>query len=183
MPRIITLNEMKSYVDNSFDDAIKLVENSLSIENYSDYTFVSYSSKDTGHLPYVLKILKNHGATPYIDKGDDRLPITPSTETAAILKDTIKKSKRMVVFVTTNSKDSNWIPWELGLCDGSKNNSHIAIFPSVENSSETKWLEQEYLGLYKRVVYGRLKGYKSDVWMVYDFKNNSAMHLSEWLSV
>lgn len=182
MPRIATFDEMKSYVNKKFNDSMLIMENSLSIENYKPYTFVSYSSKDINKLPYVLKILKNHGATPYIDKGDDRLPSPPSVETAEILKDTITKSKRMVVFVTTNSKDSNWIPWELGLGDGSKTNNHIAIFPSAEKSYDTEWLEQEYLGLYKRIVYGKLEKHEKEVWMVYDFQENTATELSKWLN-
>lgn len=88
----------------------------------------------------------------------------------------------MVVFVTTNSKDSNWVPWELGLGDGSKSNYEIALFPSVEKSNETEWLEQEYLGLYNRIVFGGLEGYDKDVWMVYNYQKKSATELSKWLS-
>ena len=185
MPRIITLSEMENYTRNNITASKKVFENSsLSLEYYQEqqYTFVSYSSKDREYLPYVLDVLKNHGATPYVDKSDDRLPNPPSVKTAEVLKGTIKKSKRMVVFVTTNSKDSKWVPWELGLGDGSKNNSDIALFPSVENSHETKWLEQEYLGLYNRIVFGALKGYDKDVWMVYNYQENSATELSKWLS-
>jgi hypothetical protein len=123
MPKIITLSEMKNYVSNNITASRQLLESStLSLENYQylPYTFVSYSSKDSEYLPYVLNILTNHGAKPYVDKGDDRLPNPPSVKTAELLKDTIQKAKRMVVFVTTNSKDSKWVPWELGLGDGNK---------------------------------------------------------------
>lgn len=182
MPRIITFDEINTYVEKNFSESLVLVENSLSTKSYKPYTFVSYSSKDSDKLPYVLKILKDHGSSPYVDKGDDRLPTPPSVETAEILKDTIKKSKRMVVFVTTNSKDSNWIPWELGLGDGGKSNYEIALFPSAESWFETTWLEQEYLGLYQRIVFGKLKGYDKEVWMVYSFQANTAIELSKWLN-
>jgi len=185
MPRIITLSEMQSYVNKNITASKELFESSsFSLENYNEYnpyTFVSYSSKDSEYLPYVLKILTNHGAKPYVDKGDDRLPNPPSVKTAEVLKDTIKKSKRMVVFVTTNSKDSKWVPWELGLGDGSKSNNDIALFPSGENSYETEWLEQEYLGLYRRIVYGKHTDYADDIWMVYDYQTNTATALSKWL--
>jgi hypothetical protein len=184
MPKIITLSEMKNYVSEHITASRQLFESSsLSLENYQyqPYTFVSYSSKDSEYLPYVLKILTNHGAKPYVDKGDDRLPNPPSVKTAEVLKDTIKKSKRMVVFVTTNSKDSKWVPWELGLGDGSKSNNEIALFPSAENSYETKWLEQEYLGLYRRIVYGKHADYPKEIWMVYDYQSNTAIALEEWL--
>lgn len=181
MPRVITFDEMNNFVEKNFNTYSSLMIESATIKDYSPYTFVSYSSKDRDKLPYVLKTLKDHGANPYVDKGDDRLPNPPSVDTAKILKDTIKKSKRMVVFVTTNSKNSKWIPWELGLGDGAKSNYEIAIFPSVENMYEVRWFEQEYLGLYKRIVYGKLEGYKNEVWMVYDFQENTAVELSKWL--
>lgn len=182
MPRITTFDDMRNYSTKNTYDSKQLFESALIKSSYQTYTFISYSSKDSEYLPYVLKILTNHGAKPYIDKGDDRLPTPPSVETAEILKDTIKKSKRMVVFVTTNSKDSKWVPWELGLGDGSKSNYEIALFPSGENSYETKWLEQEYLGLYNRIVFGSLAGYDKDVWMVYNYQKNTATELSKWLS-
>lgn len=97
MPRIITLSEMKSYVSKNITASKQLFESSsFSLENYNyqAYTFVSYSSKDSEYLPYVLKILINHGAKPYVDKGDNRLPNPPSVETAEILKDTIKNQKK-----------------------------------------------------------------------------------------
>ena len=176
---------MKSHVNKNINASKQLFESSsFSLENYNDYkpyTFVSYSSKDSEYLPYVLEVLTNHGAKPYVDKSDNRLPNPPSVKTAKVLKETIQKSKRMVVFVTTNSKDSKWVPWELGLGDGSKSNYEIALFPSVEKMDETKWLEQEYLGLYNRIVFGKLEGYSDEVWMVYDFQAKNAIALAEWL--
>lgn len=182
MPRITTFSDMKSYSTKNFIASRQLFESASSKHSYKPYTFVSYSSKDSEYLPYVLEVLTNHGAIPYVDKGDDRLPNPPSVKTAKVLKDTIKKSKRMVVFVTTNSKDSKWVPWELGLGDGSKTNNDIALFPSAENSYETTWLEQEYLGLYNRIIFGKLEGgYDKDVWMVYNYQKNTATELSKWL--
>ena len=118
---------MRRYVNNNFDNSLQLFKESSLNKASLSFTFVSYSSKDSEYLPYVLKILVNHGANPYIDKGDERLPIPPSSKTAEVLKDTIKKSKKMVVFVTSNSKDSKWIPWELGLGDGMKTKTYSNI--------------------------------------------------------
>lgn len=68
--------------------------------------FLSYSSKDRKYLSAVITLLENHGGAVYVDEGDSRLPRTPSKETATILRDTIKKLNRFVLFVTINSKDS-----------------------------------------------------------------------------
>ena len=182
MPSITTFSDMKRYSTKNLAASRQLFESASSKNSYKPYTFVSYSSKDSEYLPYVLKVLTNHGTTPYVDKGDDRLPTPPSVKTAKILKDTIKKSKRMVVFVTTNSKDSKWVPWELGLGDGSKSNYDIALFPSSEKGYDTQWLEQEYLGLYSRIIHHTFQGSDKKVWMVYNHQDNEAVALEEWLS-
>lgn len=124
--------------------------------------------------------MESHGASVYIDKKDPRLPETTSHETASILRDTIQECSKFILFVSPNSKDSKWIPWELGYSDGNKNSSRTAIFPAVENHNETSWTEQEYLGLYERVMWGNFAN-KPHEWLVYNYKNNTAQGLSNWL--
>ena len=143
--------------------------------------FLSYSSKDKNYLPGIINLLEDHGGAVYVDEGDSRLPRTPSKETAAILRDTIQRLKRFVLFVTTNSKDSTWIPWELGLGDAYKSLSSVAILPTAESAYNQEWAQQEYLGLYRRIVWGRIEGERDSCWMVYDHIANSAEKLSSWL--
>lgn len=181
MPIMVTFNEMNDFLNKDLNNNKILLENAQ-INLEAKNTFLSYSSKDSKYVPYVIKILESHGAKVYIDKGDDRLPNPPSVKTAAILKSSIHKCKKMVVFVTTNSKDSKWIPWELGLGDGTKTYDNVALFPSAENSYETTWLSQEYLGLYKRIVWGKINGYDKELWMVYNHHDNTATPLKDWLN-
>ena len=94
--------------------------------------FLSHSSTDHESLPAVIKILKNHGGKVYIDDGDPRLPGNVTPNTAKVLRDTIDRCSKLVVLVTTNTKDSRWVPWELGLGDGKKIESQIAIFPNCK---------------------------------------------------
>jgi hypothetical protein len=109
------------------------------------------------------------------------LPENPSLETAAILRSTVKEMRRFVLLISPNSKGSTWIPWELGLADGEKGVANVALFPSVNSVTETKWTEQEYFGLYSRIVWGKLKGYDKELWMVWDHHTNTAETLSKWL--
>jgi len=111
------------------------------------------------------------------------LPAKPSKETAAILRDTIRTLEKFVVFVTPNSKDSRWIPWELGLGDAYKNPRNVALFPASERTSDQEWAEQEYLGLYRRIVWGKIEGHEKACWIVYDHIENSAETLGKWLRV
>ena len=178
MAQFITFNELK-------DIGAQITEKRAYVHNFSqkrDFdTFLSHSSADDELLPAVIKILTNHGANVYVDDGDERLPKDPSPETAKILKNTIRDCRRFVLFVTTNSKDSRWIPWELGLGDGMKSEYSVALFPSAENWYETSWSEQEYLGLYRRIVWGEIEGRGKKEWIVQNHHKNSATPLGAWL--
>jgi hypothetical protein len=87
-----------------------------------------------------------------------------------------------VLLASNNSKDSRWVPWELGIADEHKGLRRVAILPAVDTISETAWTGWEYLGLYDRVIWGDLEGEKDRVWMVLDEKNMTANKLSTWLS-
>jgi hypothetical protein len=144
-------------------------------------TFLSHSSKDTEFLPGLILLLENHGAQVYIDKKDEKIPPYTSRETAMILRSRVGDCKKFLLFATTNSKDSRWMPWELGLADGLKSSSGVAVFPGVDTVTDTSWTEQEYLGVYSRVVWGDLEGESEKVWMVLNQEANTATTLSQWL--
>ena len=133
------------------------------------------------HLPAVIQILENHGGSVYIDKGDPKLPKKVTVETAEILRDTINRCKKMVLLVTSNTKDSIWIPWELGLGDGEIKQRNVALFPVAEKANEGSWSEQEYLGLYRRIIWSRFEGKVENEWMVWNHQDNTATALGAWL--
>jgi hypothetical protein len=143
-------------------------------------TFLSYSSKDFEFLPAIIDILEKHGTNVYIDKIDERLPETPNEETGKILKDSINKCHRFILFITRNSKDSNWIPWELGLADGNKGQNNVALFPASDYYYEQNWSEQEYLGIYSKILWGNFQNSNPE-WLVYNHHNNTAQRLREWM--
>lgn len=146
-------------------------------------TFLSHSSRDDDLVDGAILILENHGATVYVDKIDPELPPYTSKETAAKLKTRINQSRKFVLLATKNSKESKWVPWELGLADGYKGFGKIALFPAVDARYETSWTSWEYMGLYDRIVWGKLKGYEKEVWMVLNEADNTATELSAWLRV
>ena len=132
-------------------------------------------------MPGVITILENHGGYVYVDKKDSRLPDSVAFEAAEILRDTIRQCKKMVVLVSSNTKESRWIPWELGLGDAVKTHMNVALFPIVEKSYETTWTQQEYLGLYRRIIWDNFSGKDKNEWMVHDYRKNTADPLGEWL--
>lgn len=148
----------------------------------SNATFLSHSSKDDELVVGATRILSNHGATVYVDRVDPTLPPYTNKETAAALKGRIAQSKKFVLLASPNSKESRWVPWELGVADGEKGIPNIALFPAVEDSNSTGWTSWEYMGLYRRIVWGDLQGHERPLWMVLDEENNTASRLSDWLS-
>ena len=145
--------------------------------------FLSHSSRDKEHLPAVISILKNHGGQVYVDNEDDRLPRTPNRQTAEILRESVKFCRKFVLFVTTNSKDSRWIPWELGLADGEKGQWPVVLFPTAEKAYDQTWSKTEYLGLYQRIVWGNIKDVtEKDGWIVLNHEKNTAVTLRRWLT-
>ncbi len=159
----------------SLNESVMLREASAS--KVGKTVFLAHSSRDAQYLPAIISILQNHGGSVYIDKDDQRLPDHPNRETAEILRSTIKSCPRFVVFVTINSKGSRWIPWELGLADGEKDIYQIALFPTTTDSTDQQWAQQEYLGLYRRIVWGRIRGKNKAEWIVHDHVENSATPL------
>jgi hypothetical protein len=147
----------------------------------SGSTFLSHSTKDADLLPAVIRLLERHGAEVYVDKKDETLPPYTSRETAQMLRERIQQSRKFILFTTKNSKDSRWVPWELGIADGYRQPPNVAILPSVDATGEKAWTEQEYLGVYNRIVHGRIEGRPETCYMVYNQKRNSATELGLWL--
>lgn len=142
--------------------------------------FLSHSSKDHDLLPVIIRILENHGGRVYIDDKDKRIPNIVTQDTARILRETINSCKKMVVLVSSNTKDSNWIPWELGLGDGKKTCRDVSLFPIVEYIFDT-WAKQEYLGLYDSIVWGKFRDEADNQWLVWDHSQNTAKRLRDWI--
>ena len=154
---------------------------SAASRNLKGATFLSHSSKDDDLVVGAIRVLEGHGAVAYIDEIDPAMPPYTSEETAALLKSRIRQTRRFVLLASNNSKDSRWVPWELGVADGYKGLDGIALFPASEKSEENSWASWEYLGLYRRIVWGDLENYEAKVWMVFDQKRNAATELEEWL--
>lgn len=144
-------------------------------------TFLSHSSKDQELAIGAVRLLTGYGATVYLDKKDPALPPYTNKDTAIGLKTRIQQSRKFVLLASKNSKDSRWVPWELGIADQAKGFGNVAVLPTVESQSDVTWSTWEYLGLYDRIVWGDLEGKAKRVWMVLDERNNEATELSKWL--
>ncbi len=145
-------------------------------------TFLSHSSKDHDLVPGVVQILQEHGGLVYVDDADPQLPKTDFVDTAARLRKAVGSCKKFVLLVTPRTRESKWIPWELGLGDGNDGELNVALFPSAETAGDQDWAEQEYLGLYRRILWANFKD-KDPEWLVLDHRDNKAITLRSWLKV
>jgi hypothetical protein len=181
LAQYVTIDDFRRFNSDISINERAFVEAKARQRSPNGSTFLSHSSQDAEFLPGIIELLENHGGEVYIDKKDTALPPYTSRETAQILRGRIAECKKFILLATTNSKDSKWMPWELGIADGLKHQQCTAILPGVDSRFDTSWTEQEYLGIYDRIVWGSLKGYSSEVWMVLNQEKNTATTLSKWL--
>ena len=182
MARYVTRDELIGFASKLTLDEASNLRKSISARSAGGSTFLSHSSKDGDLVVGATKVLENHGGRVYVDEKDPEMPPSTNEKTAELLKERITQSKKFVLLTSKNSKESRWVPWELGFADGKKGLSNIALFPASDYEFETEWASWEYLGLYRRIAYGKLNGHEGDVWMVLDEKKNTADLLRTWLA-
>jgi hypothetical protein len=182
MVQFITKSELRNIASEVSLNAQATIRKSASSRQISGATFLSHSSKDKDLVVGTIRVLENHGASVYIDEIDPEMPPYTTEQTAALLKNRINAAARFVLLASESSKESRWVPWELGVADGYKGIDRIALFPTSDDWHDQSWASWEYLGLYHRIVWGDLEGHDKPLWMVHDHRRNTAVTLSRWLA-
>lgn len=134
--------------------------------------FLSHSHKDRDLIAPTLAFLRSHGVRIYVDWMDEGMPDVVSGETARKLKERIQQQKKFLVLVTENSKDSRWVPWELGYADPTKGMDHIASFPVSESMD---FAHNEYLKIYPKLQF------VANSWWVWQEDPQKLTQLAQWL--
>lgn len=132
------LNEQKYRVEKEYD------------------IFLSHSFQDAETVYLLYTYLQFLGWVVYVDWIEDaqldRQNVTRLT--AQLLRIQMKRSKVLIYASSSASKDSKWMPWELGFFDGYKPNK-IAILPITSDSNKYEnYVGVEYLGLYPYIEMG-----------------------------
>jgi len=177
MRAFVTYDELRKFGKEI--DSQRIFKEASEIQNKN--IFLSHSSKDHELIPGVLCLLKAHGGRVYIDENDPTLPTSNFLATANHLRTAVRSCRKFILFVTPNTKDSSWIPWELGIGDGTNLESNVALFPSAEKYYEQSWSEIEYLGLYQRIIWGNFEGQKSE-WLVINHHTKIGLNLGTWIA-
>lgn len=108
--------------------------------------FLSHSHKDKELVSKVVAFIKSTGSEIYVDWLDEDMPRETTSETANKLKEKIKEHSKFLLLATSNSRESKWVPWELGFADEVKGMANIAIFPVAD--SATTFEGTEFVGIY-----------------------------------
>ncbi|WP_322886918.1 toll/interleukin-1 receptor domain-containing protein [Sinorhizobium medicae] len=180
--QFVTRAELRSFAASKSVSEQASIRKSAASQTLVGSTFLSHSSKDEDLVVGATIVLENHGARVYTDEIDPEMPPYTSEETARLLKSRINQTKRFVLLTSKNSKESRWVPWELGIADGYKGLYPIALFPSSDNANDMSWASWEYLGLYQQILWGQIKGRKEKEWIVLNREEFSAVTLRDWLS-
>jgi len=112
--------------------------------------FLSFSHKDIGVALGLKNYLASLRLNLYLDVFDADLSSNTNHETAERIKERIKALKYFFLLATNNSVRSRWVPWELGIADGSKGTNNIFIIPVTDDKGEFNG--NEYLKIYQRIV-------------------------------
>jgi hypothetical protein len=160
-------------------DATRLLKEASTREGKT--VFLSHSSSDNDLVPGAVSILEGNGGKVYVDSKDSALKEMEMLAIANRLRSAVRICRKFVLLVTPRSTDSKWIPWELGLGDGANHDVNVALFPSAESILEQKWSEQEYLGLYQRIIWGDFNNDGKGQWLVLDHRENTGKRLADWL--
>lgn len=178
----VTKEELRKFASElPLQKQTALLKSASASQTLTGTTFLSHSSKDSDLVVGAIRVLESQGASIYVDEIDPEMPPYTNEESAALLKRRIQQTGRFVLLASKNSKESKWVPWELGVADGDKGLDRIALFPASDSSYDTSWASWEYLGLYKRIVWGNIDGHEKPLWMVLDEKKNTALPLVDWL--
>jgi len=103
---------------NRFDSPIKYESRANFITLGIKCVFISHQKKDKEQAKYIADYLLKSGIDVYFDEYDKDLRIqhqsdNPKTVTQAICNG-INNSSHMLVLVSPNTLNSNWVPFEIG---------------------------------------------------------------------
>jgi len=143
--------------------------------------FLSHRYLDAKEVLALKIIIESFGLTVYVDWIEspelDRTNVTK--ETAASLRDVMRRSRSLLYALSTNSSGSKWMPWELGYSDGL--HGRVAIVPVTDQQTTAESYDGvEYLGIYPYLTLTPNKAREDKLW-VRDSASSYVL-LPEWIN-
>lgn len=143
--------------------------------------FLSQRQLDAEVVHVLYDDLTKMGYSVYVDwihdRDLDRSCVNKTT--ADRLRKRLKDSKCLLYVSTSNSPESKWMPWELGLKDGLS--GKVAILPiAASDVHSDSYQGREYLSLYPYVSKGVTRGTSNEKLWIHNDENEYVL-LDIWL--
>jgi len=176
----ITREQLNGYdrgfsIANSYIRASQMEASAANSREANVTIFLSHSHKDRVLIEPAISFLRSHGVKIYVDWLDTGMPDVISGDTAKKIKERINQHKKFLVMVTENSKNSRWVPWELGYADPTKGMDHIASFPVTEKANDYDFNNNEYMKIYPKIYY------VGEAWYIWQDDPQKITKLTDWL--
>ena len=151
-------------LNESYDTLVGLEKRGVTLdsieEQYRSFDiFLSHSYNDKEIIPALKHKLEEMGYSVYVDWITDKLLSRDEIrkQTAEILQKRMQQSKCLIYATSNNSRESRWMPWELGYFDGIKTKM-VGILPIKKDNDtfENDFRGEEYLGLYFYIIIDKL---------------------------
>lgn len=134
-------------------DSASVLKESVETASATDIfdVFLCHAIRDSELVLGAKRILEQQGFSVYVDwivdphMGRDSV----SAATADTLRKRMSNSKSLLYLFSNNSRQSRWMPWELGYFDGA--NGTVGILPIVPENEGLDFSKEEYIGLYPKV--------------------------------
>lgn len=139
-------------VRKSFDEARRELRDAASkgIKSSEQFdVFLSHRHLDAKEVLALKTIIESFGLTVYVYWIDspEISQADVTKETAASLREVMKRSRSLLYAWSENASESRWMPWELGYSDGA--HGRVAIIPVTDQQTSSESFKgQEYLGIY-----------------------------------
>lgn len=112
--------------------------------------FISHKSEDKIAAKYVGDLLKDAGVDIYLDLNDEALQQATRENNAAKIVEYIEKalvaSTNILVLVTDNTKDSWWVPYEIGYAKNGKKGIASLLLKKTDNFPDYLEIERKMKG-------------------------------------
>ncbi len=134
-------------------------EQDITTQRYD--VFISHSYYDKEDAARLGQLFEDEGYIPFIDwqKTDLQDRSKMDADRAKVLRQVLKNCRFLVFIATSNSEESVWCPWELGIVDASTNGKCFIMPPLDDYLDSDDYKENEYLGIYKELSFDSKFGF------------------------
>ena len=162
--RALARSRSARFYESTSDSLEKSLRASAALSAFD--VFLSHSYLDKELILGITEYLEKMGYVVYVDWREDaelnRDKVTKGN--AEVVRRRITQSQSLFFATTEGSKDSRWMPWELGYMDGKKGKS--AILPVEQNGgSGDAYKGREYLGIYPYIARGEDRRGNQRLWV------------------